>query len=88
MMPALKKRDEVIFNLVHKPVFLGDPARPTTRQGVLKGFGLANTFEGIRARVLDELVDLFAFALIVLLPKGVVFYEFRRTGYPKRFHFW
>jgi hypothetical protein len=31
MVPALQECDEVIFDLIYEPVFLGDPSRPTTR---------------------------------------------------------
>jgi len=54
---------------------------------MLKGFGFANAFKRIRARVLDQVIDLFALLLILRLPKRIVAFELGRMHYPESSHF-
>jgi hypothetical protein len=87
MAPALKKGDDVVFNLIDEPVFSGDSPGPASCQLMLQGFGLTNAAKGIRGRVLDEVINLVALLLFVPLPIDVVVFKPGRECYPKSLHF-
>lgn len=57
MVPDLKDHEVIPIDQIDQTVFLGDPPRPCSREGVPELLGLTDAGVGIRQRGVDETVD-------------------------------
>ncbi len=73
VVAAGRDPDLVIGDLVDRPVFICDAAKPVAGKVVFEGFGLADAFVAVTDDVLAQLVDAFEDLAVLGLPPQVVF---------------
>ena len=75
MVSGLEKIDRIVSDAVHEAMFLGDAARPTSRQDIYQRFGLAWAFEGVSQDRVDKIQHSDCRASIGFDPETEVFAE-------------
>jgi hypothetical protein len=73
MKSQLGELQSIAFYAVNHAMFISNSARPKIRQCVLERFGFSDASEWRALRFLDEFVDAFDHAFVLLLPVKVVF---------------